>query len=315
MLTYIAGRVLQGVFVLWAAFTLTFIVLFTLPGDPVQIMLNPGGGTYVPEATIAATREQYGFDRPLLSQYGSRLLAAIGGDFGNSVQQRLPVSELISKSLPSTISLTIAALSLALVVGLLLAISAHYLHGAPRAILLALPGIGISIPVFWTGLVLIQVVSFRWNLLPAIGGTGFSSLILPAITLAIPSAAIVAQIFFESLESTSRQAYIMTARTKGAAEGRVLTRHITRPALLPLLPMVAILLGNLIGGAVVVETVFSRNGIGRLVADAVTRHDIPVVLGVVSLSALVFVITSLIADLAAMWIDPRIRVATTGDGL
>lgn len=312
MTRYLLGRLGQAVFVLWAAFTLSFLVLYLLPGDPVSIMLNGGAGVnqsnYTPEQ-LDALRAEYGFDEPLIVQYADRLWQAVQGDFGTSVGSGGEVTELIVDALPNTLEVAGAGLLLALVAGTAVAVLGTLTRLAWLGqLLLSLPSLGTSLPVFWVGLVLLQVVSFQWGLLPAFGNEGIESLILPAITIALPVSAQIGQVLAKSIQTALAEQYVETARSKGASRLRVHIGHAARNAVVPALTLSAVILGSLITSAVVVETVFSRDGIGRLTATAVSAQDIPVVQGIVVFAALVFVVVNLVVDLVCPLLDPRITV-------
>ena len=229
------------------------------------------------------------------------------GDLGRSIQSGAPVTSAIGHALPQTLQLAGLALALAVVCGVALALLAAYTRSRwLRQSLLSLPPLAVSIPSFWVGLMLLQLFSFHWALFPAVGNEGFSSLVLPAITLALPTAAVIAQVLAKSLSTTWQQPYIETARAKGADRLRIVLHHALRNAIIPTLTMVGLIIGSLLAGTVVVETVFSRNGIGRLTATAVTDQDIPLVQGLVMLSAVIFVVVNLAVDLAYPLVDPRI---------
>ncbi|CAM5713037.1 ABC transporter permease OS=Streptomyces fumanus OX=67302 GN=GCM10018772_19730 PE=3 SV=1 [Streptomyces fumanus] len=203
--------------------------------------------------------------------------------------------------------LTAVALPLAVLGGGALALAATFTrHRKLRNLLLSLPSVGISLPAFWVGLMLIQVLSFRVPLFPAFGNDTAAGLVLPAVTLAVPAAVLVAQVLSRSLLEVLDEPYVGTARAKGAGRARVWFRHALRNASLPALTVVGVLAGQLTANAVVVENVFSRNGLGRITTDAVTVQDIPVVQGVVVFGALVFVLINLLVDLAYPLLDRRI---------
>ncbi|MCF2528761.1 ABC transporter permease [Yinghuangia soli] len=306
MARYLLRRLGQAAFVLWAAFTLSYAILFVLPGDPVDIKLGGLESNAAPEQ-IAEVRDRYGIGDPLLVQYGKALRNALAGDFGHSIQTGAEVRTTITDALPETLKLTAFALLLAVVFGAGIALLATYVRGrALRQLLLSVPAVGISVPVFWVGLLLIQVVSFQWRLLPALGNDGFESLVLPAVTLALPVGAMIAQVLAKSMTTALAAPYIGTARAKGAGRVRIHFRHALRNASLPTLTLFGVVAGNLVTEAVVVETVFSRAGLGRVTAFAVDRQDIPVVQGVVVLSALIFVAVSLLLDVLYPLLDPRI---------
>jgi len=311
MRRYVIKRLAQAVGVLWAAYTVSFLVLDFLPGDPVTAMAGAGMDSgQVDPAQLAALRHEYGFDKPVLAQYADYLGKAVRGDFGDSVSTGRPVSSTLADALPQTLQLTGAALLLAVFLGGGLAVLATYTSRRwLRQLLLSLPPLGVSVPTFWVGLLLVETFSFRLHWFPAFGNDGLRGLILPAVTLAVPTGAQVAQVLAKSLLTALDQAYVETARAKGAGRWRIHLRHALRNASLPALTVVGLLVGQLIAGSVVVETVFSRDGLGRVTAAAVTAQDIPLVQGVVVFGALIFVVTNLVVDLVYPLLDPRIVVA------
>jgi len=310
VLRYLAGRAAQAVFVVWAAYTVTFVILYVLPSDPVEIKLSQGDGGIASPEKLAELRAQYGLDQPFIIQYVVQLGKLLTGNLGNSIATGSPVFESIAAALPQTVQLASFALLLSLVVGGLIAFFATYLRWKPaQNLLLALPPLGVSIPTFWSSLVLLQVFSFRLGWFPATGNNGFASLVLPAIALALPNSAFIAQILARSLRSTLAQPYIETARARGASRARVQLGHALRNAVIPAVTIVGLTTGNLLAGAVVVETVFSRQGIGRLTQTAVATQDIPMVQTLVVLAAVIFVAVNLVVDLLYPLIDPRIGLS------
>ncbi|WP_432562250.1 ABC transporter permease [Kineococcus sp. SYSU DK003] len=312
LIGYVARRLGQAVLVLWAAFTVTFVILYLLPSDPVSIMLAGGQGgeqATVDPAQVAALRAEYGLDDPLPVQYLHALWRTLQLDFGTSIQNGAPVTTLIGDALPQTAVLAASSFVLALVIGVGIAFLSTWTRwGWVRTLLLALPPLGVSLPTFWVGLLLIQFFSFRISIFPALGNEGFLSLVLPSITLAVPVSASIAQILARGLRTALAEPYVETARAKGASRARVHLRHAFRNATIPTLTIAGVIVGNLLAGAVVVETVFSRVGIGRLTVTAVNGQDIPLVQGLVLLAAAVFVLTNLVVDLLYPVVDPRIRV-------
>jgi peptide/nickel transport system permease protein len=306
---YLLRRAAQGLVVLWAAFTRAFFVLYLLPSDPAALAAGAGGEVQdVDPALLDDLRARYGLDRPLLVQYGDALLHAVRLDFGPSYQSGAPAGSLVAQALPETLKLTGAALVLAVLGGTALAVASVLPRSrALRQVLSALPPLGVALPTFFVGLVLLQWVSFRAGLLPAIGNAGWQSLVLPAVTLAVPPGAQLAQVLSRSLRGTLGEPYVETARAKGAGRLRVHLGHALRNAAIPAFTMLGVMVGALLGGAVVTETVFSRVGLGRLTVQSVNTQDVPVVLAIVSLSALVFVVTTLVVDLLYPVLDPRIE--------
>ncbi|MHA3021711.1 ABC transporter permease [Mycobacterium sp. BMJ-28] len=309
MSTYLVGRFAQAIGVLWAAYTVTFVVLYFLPSDPISIMLRTEGESSgaVDQVRAQELRAQYGFDKPLIEQYFSRLWSAVRGDFGTSIQTGDAVSHSIAEAMPQTAQLAGAAIVIAVAVGAGLALLASFVDNPwLRQTLRAVPPLWASLPTFWIGLVLVQVFSFQLRLLPAIGNDGIANLILPAITLSIPTAALIAQVLSKALDEVSAQPYIDTAIAKGASRVRVHLGHMMRNAAIPTTTLVGVVFGHLFAGSVVTETVFSRVGVGRLTEQAVKAQDIPMVQGLVLLAAATFVVSSLVVDLIYPVLDPRV---------
>ncbi|MGU3437902.1 ABC transporter permease [Actinomycetes bacterium M1A6_2h] len=309
MLRYLGVRAAAAVGVLWAAFTISFVVLFLLPSDPVSIAVDAGGGSGTPvdAAAVAELQARYGLDKPVLEQYWTSLTHAIRGDFGTSISTGQPVTTAIFDAVPSTLALAGFALVLAVVFGGGLAFLATYTRVRwLRTALLSLPPLGVAVPTFWVGLLLLQAFSFGLPIFPAFGDKGFGSLVLPAITLAIPTGAVIAQVLSTSLTTTWRQPFTAAAEAKGASRWRIHTRHVFRLASVPAFTIAGVLVGEILAGSVVVETVFSRAGVGRLTQTSVLAQDIPVVQGIVVMTSLVFVVVTLAVDVVYPLIDPRI---------
>lgn len=302
-------RPAQALLVLWAAFSLSFAILYALPGDPVSILLAQSGepGAADP-AKVAELRARYHLDGSLWQQYGGALWRLLHLDLGTSLQTGKPVAQAIAAALPSTLALAFAALLLALPLGVGLALAAHQVRRRPlQSALHNAPALVVSLPTFWVGLVLLQLFSFHLHWLPAMGEHGIASLVLPAVTLALPCAAMIAQVLGRSIASVTQQPFVQALRSKGVGPWRLLCGHILHNAAIPLLSLSGTLLGNLLAGAVVTETVFSRDGVGRLAQAAVASQDIAVVQGVVLLAATLYVLTNLATDLLYPLLDPRIR--------
>ncbi len=310
MIRYVGRRLLQGAFVLWAAYTVSFLILYLLPGDAVSIMASGDEQNSVDPALVAKLRSEYGLDRPLHEQYVIALFKALQLDFGVSIKNGVAATQAVGEVLPETIKLAAAGFALAVLLGSALAIAASFSRNRwVRQLVASLPPLGIAVPTFWIGLLLLQFFSFRLRLFPALGNDGVQSLVLPALTLAIPTSAVIAQLLIRSLHQTLREPYIEQIRAKGASDALIHFGHALRNAAIPTLTMLGILVGNLLAGAVVSETVFSRTGIGRLTVTAVNSRDIPVVQTLVVLAAAIFVITSLVVDLIYPLVDPRINTA------
>jgi peptide/nickel transport system permease protein len=309
---YLLRRVGQGLLVLWAAFTLSFFLLQVLPGDSVLIKFqNPDLG--LSPAQIEEMRVAYGADSPLWQQYFHTLFAMLRGDVGYSVQAGVPVSELIASNLPDTLTLALPAFLLAAVLAFTLAVASRLpaLRWLSN-VFQSLPVLFISLPTFWLGIALIQLFSFQLRLIPVINPSPLQGLILPIITVAIPISAPLAQILMRSIDQVSVQPFVGVARAKGMSETGVLWRHVLGNALLPVLNIAGLLLGELIAGALITETVFGRAGLGQLTQQAVNNQDIAVLQAVVMISALGFVLINLLVDLLMPWFDPRLQTVTGG---
>lgn len=297
---YLWRRLAQGVLVLWAAFTLTFFLLQVLPGDAILIKFqNPDLG--LSPQQIAEMRVAYGVDSPLWRQYFHTLLAMLRGDFGYSLQAGLPVSSLIASNLPDT-------LALAVLLAFAIAIASRLpgLRGISN-LLQSLPVLFISLPTFWLGIALIQIFSFQLHWVPVINPGPLQGLVLPVIAVAIPISAPLAQILLRAMDHIAAQPFVAVARAKGMSETRVLWRHVIGNALLPTLNIAGLLLGELIAGALITETVFGRSGLGQLTQQAVNNQDIAILQAVVMISALGFVAINLLVDLLMPMLDPRLK--------
>ncbi|MDB5506720.1 MAG: dppB [Devosia sp.] len=307
MQRYVFSRIGQALLVLWLAFTVSFVLLQALPGDAVLIkFLSPELG--LSPAQIAEIQAAYGSDTPVILQYFAAIANFVTGNFGYSVHAGVPVSQLLAANLPQTLRLATLGLTLALAIAVALAFLSTLTRFAfLRNALQALPALFISVPTFWLGIMLIQVFSFRLRLIPVINPSELQGLILPTITLAIPISAPLAQILMRNIDAALTQSYVEVARAKGASPAFVLWHHVARNAVLPTLTIAGILLGELLAGAVVTETVFGLNGIGGLTEQAVRSQDTAVLQAIVVLSAVVFVIANLVVDLLYPLFDPRLR--------
>jgi peptide/nickel transport system permease protein len=307
MFRYLIGRVGQAALVLWAAFTVAFILLQVLPGDAILIKFQSPDMGLTP-AQIADIRASYAVDSPIPVQYLHAIRNFLSGDLGYSVQAGVPVSEQLLTNLPATLRLASLGFLLAIVLATVIAFAASLTQLAfLRSLLQSLPSLFISVPVFWLGIVLIQIISFRLKLVSVIAPGEWEGLILPVTTLAIPISAPLAQILLRSIDDVQTQPFVAVARAKGASRSRVLWRHVARNAILPALTIAGILLGELLAGAVVTETVFGLNGLGSLTRDAVGAQDTSVLQAIVVLSAAVFVAINLVVDLLYPVLDPRLR--------
>jgi peptide/nickel transport system permease protein len=293
--------------VVWAAFTVTFLILFALPGDAVTQTLAVSD--YIPPEQLEALRNYYGLDRPLHEQYLHQLWGLAHGDLGMSISTGMPVAQSLRIAFPQTLALASLALAFSLIAGPAIAMIAT-LTRRPlvRRLACSLPAIGTSVPGFWIGLTLLGAFSFALPIFPAFGNDGLASLVLPAVTLSVYTSAVIAQLLLRGLDHEWQAAYVETARAKGLGPYAIQLRHVLRNAVLPVATSVAMTIGNLLAGTVIAETIFARNGIGRLTQVAVTNQDMAVVQGVVVVSAVVYATVNLAVDLLYPVLDPRIRM-------
>jgi len=305
MLNYISQRLLQAIPVLIGISLLTFAMLHLVPGDPVLIF---AGDKPITEERAAQIRHQLGLDRPLWVQYWDYASHALRGDLGVGLRSQRPVRDSILEVLPSTLQLTFAALMVAAVVGITLGIIAAVGHGGwLDTIAMSFAMLGVSVPVFYSALLLILLFSFQLGWFPATGQGGIERLVLPAAALGLASAAALARLVRSSMLEVLNQEYIVTARAKGLTDRAVIMRHALKNALIPTVTMLGLQLGALLGGAVVTETIFSRPGLGRLAVDAIAGRDFPLIQGTVLFAAVTYVLVNLIVDLLYAMLDPRIR--------
>jgi peptide/nickel transport system permease protein len=305
MWAYITRRILLLVPVLFGVSFLVFAAMYIVPGDAVDSMLADTGAT---AEDLARLREQYGLDQPFWVQYGRFLSTMVRGDLGRSLVNGRPVVQQIRNQFPATVELTLSALVIAIVLGLPLGILAAVKRGTLiDAISMVIALIGVSMPNFWLGLLFILFFSYQLGWLPAAGTGGIRYLILPAFTLGFSGVAIIARIARSSLLEVLGNDYMRTARSKGLRERVIITKHGLRNSLASVLTIVGLQFGSLLGGAVVIETVFGRQGIGFLAANAIQRADFPLVQATVLLAALAFVLVNLLVDLSYSVLDPRIR--------
>ena len=290
--------------VLFGVTLVSFSLLHLVPGDPAEVL----GGQEATKADIDRIRKEYGLDQPLVVQYARFVGNAVRGDLGISIQSRHPVRELLLQRLAFTLQLALASVLVAAALGLLAGIissTRQYSFFDTASMLGAL--FGISMPIFWLGLLLILVFAAKLQWLPS-GGTGsIRHLILPAIALGSASAAVIARMTRASMLEVTRQDYIRTARATGYRERVIIFRHALKNAMIPVLTVFGLEFGSMLGGAVLTETVFSLPGIGRLLVEGIFARDYPVVQGAMILVASTFVLVNLLTDVAYAFFDPRIR--------
>jgi peptide/nickel transport system permease protein len=303
---YIARRLLLAVPVLLGVSIAAFSMMHLIPGDPALAMLR--GQPQVTDADVQRVREQLGLNDPAPVQYLKYISRAVQGDFGRSVQTRRPVLSDLAAQAPSTIELALAAIALAVTLGIVLGVvSALNQNGWIDTLAMLGALFGVSMPSFWFGLILIFVFALKLGWLPATGQGGPERLILPALALGMDFSAVTARLVRANLLEVLVADYVRTARAKGLSQRLVLVRHALRNAMIPSLTIIGLQVGTLLGGAVVVETVFARQGIGRLLVGAILAQDFPVVQAIVLMAAVVYVLLNLAVDLTYAVFDPRIR--------
>jgi peptide/nickel transport system permease protein len=300
------SRIGSAVLVVFGVCTLVFLLIHLVPGDPVEAML----GESARPADRAALRADLGLDRPLGEQYLTYLARLARLDLGVSFRDRRPVRDLLAERIPPTLELAAAALLLALALALPLGVlAARHRGGALDSGAMGFSLLGISIPNFWLGPMLILVFSLWLGWTPVSGRDGAASLLLPAVTLGTGLAAVLARMVRSSVLEVLEEDYVRTARAKGLPETVVMWRHALRNAWLPVLTLLGLQLGGLLGGAVITETVFAWPGVGSLLVEAIQGRDYPVVQACVLLISLAYVLVNTLTDLVYAWVDPRIRLA------
>ena len=303
---YVVRRLFFSLFVLWGAVTIIFVVLRLVPGDPAYIMLGPDAD----QAQVAALRAQLGLDQSLIQQYATYLANVVHLDFGESFRLNADSMSLVMQRVPATIQLATTALLLSLLIGLPLGvIAALRAHSWVDRTISVFSLMGQSTPSFWLGIVLILVFARGLKVLPSAGSGTWSHLVLPTITLALPFLAILVRLTRSGLLEVVHEGYVQTARAKGLGEGIVILVHALRNALIPIVTVVGLQFGALLGGTVIVETVFAWPGVGRLLIDSIGRRDYGVVQASILLVATIFVVINLFVDLLYGFLDPRVRLA------
>ena len=305
MTRYISSRLLVTIPVVFGVSLAVFSMLFLIPGDPVKMMLSEFATN--PEQ-IARMRAQLHLNEPFAEQFGRFVWGALRGDLGSSIRDRRPVTTEILEVLPATLQLSLAALVLAAVLGIALGISAAVHQNSwwdLGSMVVAL--VGVSVPSFWLGLLLIFLFSLRLEWLPATGGGGLDHLLMPAFALGLGAAAIIARLTRSSMLEVLRTEYMTTARAKGLGGPSVVLRHGLLNALIPIITIFGLQFGSLLAGTVIIETVFGRPGVGRLLVNAILNKDFPLVQGIVLFVAAGYVLINLAVDVVYAAVDPRIR--------
>lgn len=302
---YLAGRLGQALVVLWATYTVVFAAILALPSDPVTIYLSSDNASD-PE-TIAQVAAFYGYDRPWYEQYVVQLGHLLRGDVGFSLSSGQPVLERIGDVAGSTVQLASTGLLFAVVLAVAVSAAAYLLDSARLSQLVAAaPSLVSAVPVFWLGIVVLQVFSFQLGILPLFPDGSLISLVIPALVLAVPVSAPIAQVLLVAVQEAAEQPHVRTARAKGLRPAAVFTGHVLRSALPGAVAVVGTALGVLVAGSVITETVFGRPGLGSVLLKAVVAQDVTLVQGLVLLTTAVVVLVALVLDLLAPAIDPRV---------
>jgi peptide/nickel transport system permease protein len=308
---WITVRVLGALGVLWAAATFTFFVQTLLPGDRATLILNLESSQTVHRTAdeLAPVNARFGFDQGILAQYWDYLSGLVRGDLGTSYQMKQPVTTLIADQVAPTLTLTVAALLLAWAIALVVTLTTAKRGRKTSSLASGFEVVTAGLPHYWLGVILLVVFAIDLQWFPVEGGTGLSGLILPALTLAIPLAGFLGQVTRDAFEKVLDEPFITSARTRGMSDRGVRARHALRHAVLPAITLSGWALGALFSGAVIVELIFSRAGIGHVLVDAASARDIPLVSGVVILVALIYVVANLLVDVAYTIVDPRLKHA------
>ncbi|WP_377297907.1 ABC transporter permease [Rhizobium sp. SGZ-381] len=310
-LDYAAKRIGQAVIVILLSYVFTFIVVSVLPGDPItNVLRDPQNG--FSEQEIQQIIAAQGLDRPVLAQLWASLSQFLSGDLGLSMRSNRPVSTLIAEVLPSTLVLATSGLAVAIVLALVIGYGTQFLpRRYGQGLLRGFPSLFLSVPNFVIGLVLIHIFGFQLGLFRVINADSFWATFFAAVALGIPVSAQIAEVLIANLDHEARQDYAAVARGRGISQSRLFFRHLLKPSALPVVTVVALTVGELLGGSLITETVYGRTGIGSLVQRSVTTQDLPVIQAVVSLAAVAFVVVNLLADLVYPLLDPRVKLIGT----
>jgi peptide/nickel transport system permease protein len=300
----IAKRLAGAAFVLWLAITLCFLAVHLAPGDTVSLLLGENRNDPVIRAETIA---RWGLDQPLWVQYLTYLARIPQGDLGVSYTLRSEVSALIAQGFPPTLILALSATVASLVIALVFALALTAQVRGLRAAISGVQLVILSLPPFWLAIVLLAVVSFRWGLFPIVDQHSFNALVLPTLSLAIPMGFYYSQILTDGIYRALEQPFAVSARARGSSLASVRVRHAFRHAALPAVQLVGLSVGGLLGGAVIVEQIFGRPGLGQLAVNAVTVKDVPLILGVTLVATAAFVAASTLVDLLSLVFDPRLR--------
>jgi ABC-type dipeptide/oligopeptide/nickel transport system permease component len=303
---YLFRRFLATLIVIWGVLTVIFLVVRIVPGDPAAVLL----GTHATAEMVAEQRTKMGLDRPLAVQYTLFLRQAIVGDWGRSYHEGRPAFTMVLERMPSTVELALTAIALTVALSFALGtLAARWVQSPVDRAVGVLSLVGQAVPNFWLGLVLILVFARNLHWLPSFGRGSLWHLVLPTVTLSVQLIGVMTRLIRAGVLETAAQDFVRTARAKGVAEPKVMTRHVYRNMLIPVITMLGLQLGALLGGVVVVEMVFAWPGLGRLIVTAINNRDYPVVQAAVTFTAVIFVALNLLVDVTYGYLDPRIRYA------
>ena len=309
MINYTIKRIFQVIPVLLIVSIIVFSVMHLLPGDPTLLMLAGAEGGSIPPERLDELRIIMGLDKPLYEQYYNFISNAISGDLGTSIRLRTPVTEILLQKFPYTIKLSLLGLMIAIILGVVIGlVAAIFKDTWLDHFSMTISLIGVSMPIYWLGLLLILIFSINLNIFPSSGATGWKSIVLPALTLGFVSAGLISRLLRSSLLEVLNEDYIRTAKGKGLTDKIILIKHALKNAMIPVITILGLQFGNMLAGAVVTETVFSRPGLGRLVVNGILWKDYPLVQGTVLFIAFIYVFVNLFVDISYYWFDPRIKI-------
>lgn len=309
MINYTIKRIFEVIPVLLIVSIIVFSVMHLLPGDPTLLMLAGAEGGSIPQERLDELRIIMGLNKPLYEQYYNFISNAISGDLGTSIRLRTPVTEILLQKFPYTIKLSLLGLMIAIFLGVIIGlVAALFKDTWLDHFSMTFSLIGVSMPIYWLGLLLILFFSINLNIFPSSGATGWKSIVLPALTLGFVSAGLISRLLRSSLLEVLNEDYIRTAKGKGLTDKIILIKHALKNAMIPVITILGLQFGNMLAGAVVTETVFSRPGLGRLVVNGILWKDYPLVQGTVLFIACIYVLVNLFVDISYYWFDPRIKL-------
>ena len=309
MINYTIKRIFEVIPVLLIVSIIVFSVMHLLPGDPTLLMLAGAEGGSIPQERLDELRIIMGLNKPLYEQYYNFISNAISGDLGTSIRLRTPVTEILLQKFPYTIKLSLLGLMIAIILGVVIGlVAAIFKDTWLDHFSMSISLIGVSMPIYWLGLLLILFFSINLNIFPSSGATGWKSIVLPALTLGFVSAGLISRLLRSSLLEVLNEDYIRTAKGKGLTDKIILIKHALKNAMIPVITILGLQFGNMLAGAVVTETVFSRPGLGRIVVNGILWKDYPLVQGTVLFIAFIYVFVNLFVDISYYWFDPRIKI-------